>query len=272
MAGRGENGGAKKIKSVVVSVVAVVVLWQAAVSLEWAGPPFLPSPLGVLRGFFAAFSEGGLLAHSGASLLRTLALFALGCAPGIFAGLCLGFSGIGGGFFDTVAAKVARPAKFLRAHGVWIFIPVICAGFFAPVWLGADSVLNLATVVPFIIAPCFVASLWMIMRAAHSGARGISFSEFRAAPSKLRALAKMLPPGIFAGMRGVMGCCWAVVIYGEVLLDPAAGIGVMITSAGKTLNTELVFIGIIAIGVIGASIDAGMRKLEARMILRKESA
>ena len=72
-------------------------------------------------------------------------------------------------------------------------------------------------------------------------------------------------PEIFTGMRVAMGVCWGTLVAAE-LVGASSGIGFMITVAGKFLATSLVFLGIIIIGVIGFAIDAGMRKLEAKMV------
>ena len=123
------------------------------------------------------------------------------------------------------------------------------------------------------IALLFLAALWVMVLSARSGVQGIHLSKIHAAytlgASKKQVLWRVILPNalpeIFTGMRVAMGVCWGTLVAAE-LVGASSGIGFMITVAGKFLATSLVFLGIIIIGVIGFAIDAGMRKLEAKMV------
>jgi taurine transport system permease protein len=72
-------------------------------------------------------------------------------------------------------------------------------------------------------------------------------------------------PEIFTGARVAMGVCWGTVVAAE-LVAAEKGIGKMIVAAAKFQDTDIVLMGIILIGVIGFSIDVGIRQLEKFLV------
>jgi len=62
-----------------------------------------------------------------------------------------------------------------------------------------------------------------------------------------------------------MGVCWGTLVAAE-LVGADKGIGFMIIVGGKFLETGLVMVGIIIIGIIAAAVDVGMRKLELKLV------
>ena len=246
----------------IVAIVVVFGLWSLAIALKLANPIFLPSPLDVLTQFKAIATDGfrgsTLWEHLGVSLYRLLVGFILGCVIGIPMGFAMGLSKVMRGFFDPIV-------EFMRPIPPLALIPL------SIIWLGIDDESKI-----FLL---FLAALWVMVIAARSGVQGIRLSKIHAAytlgASKKQVLIKVILPNalpeIFTGMRVAMGVCWGTLVAAE-LVGADAGIGFMITVAGKYLETSLVFVGIIIIGIVGATIDVGMRKLEAKMIPWKGKA
>lgn len=246
----------------ILSIVVIFVLWSAAVALELANPIFLPSPLDVLAQFKTIATDGfrgsTLWEHLGVSLYRLLVGFILGCLIGIPMGFSMGLSKITRGTFDPIV-------EFMRPIPPLALIPL------SIIWLGIEDASKI-----FLL---FLAALWVMVIAARSGVQSIRLSKIHAAytlgASKTQVLMKVILPNalpeIFTGMRVAMGVCWGTLVAAE-LVGADAGIGFMITVAGKYLETALVFVGIIIIGIVGAIIDVGMRKLEAKMIPWKGKA
>ncbi len=246
----------------IVSIVVILAVWSAAVAAELANPIFLPSPLDVLGQFKMVATDGfrgsTLWEHLAISLYRLLTGFVLGCLVGIPMGFSMGLSKITRGYFDPIV-------EFMRPIPPLALIPL------SIIWLGIGDASKI-----FLL---FLAALWVMVLAARSGVQSIRLSKIHAAytlgASKKQVLTKVILPNalpeIFTGMRVAMGVCWGTLVAAE-LVGADAGIGFMITVAGKYLETALVFVGIIIIGIIGAIIDVGMRKLEAKMIPWKGKA
>lgn len=246
----------------ILSVVVVFALWSIAVANEWASPIFLPPPSHVWDQFYVILTEGfrgnTLWGHLGISLYRLFAGFIGGCLIGIPIGFAMGLSKTMRGIFDPIV-------EFMRPIPPLALIPL------SIIWLGIGDTAKI-----FLL---FLAALWIMVLAARAGVQGIRISKIHAAytlgASKKQVLLKVILPNalpeIFTGMRVSMGVCWGTLVAAE-LVGAEAGIGFMITVAGKFLETGLVFVGIIIIGVIGAAIDVSMRKLESFMIPWKGKA
>ena len=246
----------------ILSIAVIIALWSIATWLKWASPIFLPSPLEVLNRFWTVLVEGfrgsTLFGHLAISLYRLLLGFFLGCLVGIPIGFAMGLSKTMRGVFDPIV-------EFMRPIPPLALIPL------SIIWLGIGNVSKI-----FLL---FLAALWVMVLAARSGVQSIRLSKIHAAytlgASKKQVLLRVILPNalpeIFTGMRVAMGVCWGTLVAAE-LVGADKGIGFMITVAGKFLETGLVFVGIIVIGVIGAIIDVGMRKLESKMIPWKGKA
>ena len=138
------------------------------------------------------------------------------------------------GFFDPIV-------EFMRPIPPLALIPL------SIIWLGIGNVSKI-----FLL---FLAALWVMVLAARAGVLGIRLSKIHAAytlgASKKQVLLKVILPNalpeIFTGMRVAMGVCWGTLVAAE-LVGADAGVGFMITVAGKFLETGLVFVGIIMIG------------------------
>ncbi|MCH9758712.1 MAG: ABC transporter permease subunit [Proteobacteria bacterium] len=240
----------------IVSVLLIFSIWSLAVANEWASAIFLPPPSEVVSQFWKIATDGfrgsSLWEHLGISLYRLLVGFILGCLIGIPIGFGMALSKVVRGFFDPIV-------EFMRPIPPLALIPL------SIIWMGIGNGSKI-----FLL---FLAALWIMVLAARAGVEGIRLSKIHAAytlgASKKQVLLRVILPNalpeIFTGMRVAMGVCWGTLVAAE-LVGADAGIGFMITVAGKFLETGLVFVGIILIGIIGAAIDVSMRKAEALMI------
>lgn len=240
----------------ILAVVFVLILWSLSGIYEWTSTIFLPPPWDVWDQFIHTSTKGfrnyTLLEHIGISVFRLMMGFIAGCAIGIPIGFAMGLSRIYRGFFDPIV-------EFMRPVPPLALIPLMI------IWAGIGDLSKIILL--------FLAALWVMVLAARAGVQSIRLSKIHAAytlgASKKQVLFKVILPNalpeIFTGMRVAMGICWGTLVAAE-LVAADAGIGFIIVFAGKLLETSLVMVGIIIIGVIGAIIDVGMRKLEARMI------
>ena len=77
-------------------------------------------------------------------------------------------------------------------------------------------------------------------------------------------------PSIVAGLRISAGLGWQSLIGAELIVV-SAGIGYLMVQGQSNLNTAIVMSGMIAIGLVGAAIDIGLRFLE-RAVTRGKPA
>src|SRR5262249_52281322 len=71
-------------------------------------------------------------------------------------------------------------------------------------------------------------------------------------------------PSIIAGLRISSGLAWQSLIGAELIVG-STGLGFLIVQGESNLTTTVVIAGMCVIGVIGASLDTGLRMVEARI-------
>ncbi len=225
-------------------------------------PIWLPAPEDVWARFVEisrdGFRNSTLAEHLGYSLFRVVVGFVLGAVIGIPLGYAMGLSGWFRGWFDPIV-------EFMRPVPPLALIPLVI------IWAGIGEVGKIVLL--------FLAALWIMAIAARAGVSGVRITKVHAAyslgaskPQIMRFV--IIPnslPEIFTGARVAMGVCWGTVVAAE-LVAAEKGAGMMIMTASKFQNTDIVIMGIILIGVIGFSIDVLMRWAERVLVPWKGKA
>ncbi len=219
-------------------------------------PLYLPAPEEVWTRTLQIASEGfrnfTLLEHLGFSLFRVVVGFLLGAIVGIPLGYAMGLSNWFRGWFDPIV-------EFMRPVPPLALIPLVI------IWAGIGETGKIILL--------FLAALWIMAIAARSGVSGVKISKVHAAYSLGASKAQIMRyviipnslPEIFTGARVAMGVCWGTVVAAE-LVAAEQGAGMMIMTASKFQNTDIVIMGIILIGVIGFGIDMLMRAAEKFLV------
>jgi taurine transport system permease protein len=219
-------------------------------------PLYLPAPEAVWTRSIEVIKEGfrnfTLLEHLGYSLFRVIVGFLLGALVGIPLGYAMGLSDWFRGWFDPIV-------EFMRPVPPLALIPLVI------IWAGIGEAGKIILL--------FLAALWIMAIAARAGVSGVKISKVHAAyslgASKWQIMRHVIIPNslpeIFTGARVAMGVCWGTVVAAE-LVAAEQGAGMMIMTASKFQNTDIVIMGIILIGVIGFGIDMLMRWAERVLV------
>jgi taurine transport system permease protein len=219
-------------------------------------PLYLPAPEDVWNRSVAIVQDGfrnfTLLEHLGYSLFRVVAGFLAGALVGIPLGYAMGLSNWFRGWFDPIV-------EFMRPVPPLALIPLVI------IWAGIGEAGKIILL--------FLAALWIMAIAARAGVSGVKISKVHAAyslgASKWQIMRYVIIPNslpeIFTGARVAMGVCWGTVVAAE-LVAAEQGAGMMIMTASRFQNTDIVIMGIILIGVIGFIIDMLMRWAERWLV------
>ena len=225
-------------------------------------PIWLPPPEAVWQRFTDIAQDGfrnsTLAEHLGFSLFRVLVGFLLGALIGIPLGYAMGLSDWFRGWFDPIV-------EFMRPVPPLALIPLVI------IWAGIGEVGKIVLL--------FLAALWIMAIAARSGVSGVRIAKVHAAyslgASRWQIMRHVIVPNslpeIFTGARVAMGVCWGTVVAAE-LVAADKGAGMMIMTASKFQNTDVVIMGIILIGGIGFGIDLLMRWAERVLVPWKGKA
>jgi NitT/TauT family transport system permease protein len=208
-------------------------------------PFFLPSPGTVAKALYNMFAHEGFAHDVWASTRRIGIGFLISSAIGIPLGIAIGSFRFVQAFFEPIIAAVRyMPASaFIPLLIIWFGIyekekiAVIFIGVFFPLTLLiADVSANIPKELVN-IAYTLGASRWDVF---------------------WRVLLPASWPGVVDNMRIGIGWAWTYLIVAE-LVAASNGIGHVILSASRFLQTDKIIAGIITIGILGLLTDALFR-------------
>src|SRR5215472_5437878 len=236
----------------VLSLVAGIGLWWAAVATGFANPVLMPPPDAVLRAIVEMIVEGTLPVHIGVSLARALGGFLLAAVIGVPIGILLGRSARAFAVIDPWI-ELARP------------VPPIAVLPLVVLWFGIGETSKLVVV--------FYGALFPILVNTIHGVRSVDNGLVRAA----RALGAterqifglvVLPaavPSVVTGLRLGAGMAIFVLVAAE-LLGSTTGLGWLIMDAREHFFTDRIMVGIVALGIVGYLLNRSLLWLEHRLV------
>ena len=222
------------------TIVAVVVAWEALVRLRGIAPIYLPAPSSVFVYLSRMIADGSMPYHLGITLLRIFVGFALAAVCGIVLGVLMGMS-------RTVA----------RVADVWIAalypLPKISLIPLLIIWVGTGEAYK--------IVISAVSAFFPIVISTYSGIRQTDRGLIKAAKDlganarqiQLKVVIPGAIPSIFAGLHLGMGIAIILVVAAEMIGGSSqGGMGWLLISSGQVMETEKVFASLIVLAVVGA--------------------
>jgi len=236
----------------VLALMLLLAAWQALYLVPWLHPAVIPSPYTILIAFENGLVTGEIIGHSLASLGRILLGF---CAAAVL-GVGLGLSLARFGFLRPLAEPLIELLKPIPPIA-WIPIAILLFGLgdlpsYFIVFIGAFFPIYLNTSFGALQLPTRYINL----------ARTLELSEYTYFKD---VLFKFALPYIFTGFRIGIGMAWMSVIAAE-LIGAQSGLGYYIQMNRLMLNTDRVIAGMMAIGVLGFLLTAGIRRIEAHCV------
>lgn len=234
---------------------AAIITWWLWTQLEDTPSPLLVSPERVLTTAWELLASGQLWRMLAASLTRNLAGFTIGTLAGLVLGYLLSQSRL----FERL---VGPSFNTFKQVSLFAWIPLIS------VWFGLGDIakvvfLSLAALVPVAVHTC---------------------DGLRAVPQRLLEVARvygytrrqtlwevMLPaalPTIFTGLYLALIYSWLATLGAEYLLVSGEGIGNTLIEGSEHFRMDLVLVGMVVIGLVGASLNLVTQHLERRLLQR----
>lgn len=231
----------------VVSLGSLFALWALLTDVLGVVPPqLLPSPLAVVERFAALlvdpFAGSTLLGHTLSSLER----WGLGLLFAVVLGVPFG---VLLAWIPPLRAALSPAFELLRFIPPFAWVPI------AVLWMGASTesqafVVFVAAFPPIVInAQLGVASVDPVLVNA---TRTLGSGPLR---TLTRVILPVSAPAIFTGVRIAVSNGWMALVGAELIVGKA-GLGFLIAQGQFNGSVSTIFVGIIAIGLIGALIDA----------------
>ncbi|MEV4351313.1 ABC transporter permease [Actinoplanes sp. NPDC049596] len=254
------GGRRRRIALRVLALLVLYGLWELAARTT-RNPTFIPSPGAVWHQLIVTSSvHDGVRGYSGHLLVEHLAVslrrILIGSAIGVAGGLVLGL------LMGTVSwlRIVTEPVvTFVRA------LPPLAYFSLFIIWFGIDEtpklwLLSIAALPPVAVATAAAvqgAPTGLVEAARALGAGRWQMTRDVTMPHAL--------PEIFTGVRLAVGVAYSSVVAAETI-NGVPGIGGMVRDAQRYSQTDVVVLGLFAIGLSGLLIDALLRTAENRLI------
>ena len=224
-----------------------VGIWSL-LSYSGSVEPFsLPSPSTVAESLYRMFVEQDFLSDVWASTYRIVLGFLAAAALAVPLGIAIGSFRAAQAFFEPVIAAV----RYMPASA---FIPLLI------IWFGIGNTEKIAVI---FIGTFFPLAL-MIADVSANVPKELLNISYTLGASRLQVFRRVLLPacwpGVVDNLRIGIGWAWTYLIVAE-LVAASTGIGHVILTASRFLETERIIGGILTIGALGLVTDAFFRWL-----------
>jgi len=231
----------KSIGQFSVSISGVVLVWWLFANSGVVSQDLFPTPLQVYQAAIELHADGVLLKDLRVSLGRAATGFCIGASLGVFVGLLTARVRI-------VAVALEPFLNLLRP------IPAIALVPIAIVWFGIGEGSKY-----FVISYTVFLAVWLN---THAGASEVAGTYLRAArslgASRLREFFEVIIPAsaphIVVGLRLGAALAFLSLIAAE-LSGASSGIGFRLQDARQFIRTDRMFVGLIELGILGATLD-----------------
>lgn len=221
--------------------VLFLLIWWAGSHLGLWNPFLLPGPQAVARAAIRLVASGELLRHLLASTGRIIFGFSFSCLLAFPLGVLLGL--------NPVLGRVLYPTlEFVRHVPPLALLPLLI------LWFGIGEGSKMVVILLATFFPVFMNTLDGVRRCdprlieVGMSLRLSPFAIFR------RVILPWAIPSVMTGLRLGLGYSWRALIGAE-LIAAASGLGYLIHDAEALSRSDVIVVGILALGLLGGLSD-----------------
>ena len=217
-----------------ISPIALIALWQVLLMLGIGDRRFIPAPSDIAQRFVKLLASGELAWHVGVTLYRVSLGYVIGAVPAVAIGLLMAMFKPVRIFFDPLIAALF-PIPKIALVAIAVFFPV-CVN----TYVGAANIEKIY----WDVAKNYGASqMVMFTRVVFFGAL----------------------PMIFAGLRIALAVSFIVLVASEFVATKS-GIGYLIWNSWELLQVDIMFVGIVTIGILGLISSVVFQEIERKAV------
>jgi len=240
----------------IIPILSFFAIWEIIARSGLVHPLLLSPPTAVFSTILRLLASGELLIHIRASLGRALIGFAIGSAIAIP-------HGIGIAWFKRVEEVSSPLIDLFRPVPIAALIPVFM------LWLGIGD----ASKIALIAYGCYFPTVLNTM----AGVKNVDANLIKVAKlfgaNRLQILKKVVLPAAFpyilTGLRYSLSLSLILLVISE-MIAARVGLGYLILDAEYTFKTEIMFAGIVTIGLIGFLLNEMAMVIENRLTKWKQ--
>ena len=236
----------------VILPILVCVFWVIGSDNSWFNQSIIPTPDKMWLQLTKMLSDGSLWEHIAVSFQRVVIGYLVGAVFGVFLGILIGL-------YTRLNQLCILLIGILRPIPPIACIPL----FILAMGIGESSKIALIFIGAF--WPCLLNTI----RGIHEANPKLIELAGVLGKNKIVVLKDIiLPsavPSIFTGLRLGISTAWSCVVAAEMIASNV-GVGYLIMYAREMSKPAMLFIGIIAIGIVGLLIDLIMQFLQKKVI------
>ncbi|WP_010632140.1 ABC transporter permease [Sporolactobacillus vineae] len=225
----------------IVTFVLILLIWDLVCRLSLIQSIFLPSPEFVFTTFIQLISTGSYWNDIGISIYRVFMGFLLAAVIGVPLGILAGT-------FKLSDSIIIPLSEFIRYMPAPAFIPLVM------VWAGIGETAKILII--------FIGSFFQLVIMVADDTRAVNkdliYAAYTLGAKRWNTLIKVIVPALmprlFITLRLIMGWAWTYLVVAE-LVAADSGLGYSIMKAQRFMNTNIIFVGILVIGLLGLIID-----------------
>ena len=236
--------------------IVLLAVWFITTNTGLISSQLVPSPQEVVIAFINIVKHGynaiPFWKHLGISFYRLLVAVFFALITAIPLGLL-------SGYFSKFRAVIDSLVNFYRP------LPPLAYYMLLILWLGIDEGSKITLLFLASFAPIYIACASAVGRVDETF---ILSAQSMGASNSQVFFSIVLPaamPDIFVGVRTAVGVAYTTLVSAE-MVAATSGVGWMVIDASRYLKSDVMFVGIIVMGITGVLIDVVLRKLETKVV------
>lgn len=238
------------------TIIIILVIWFVTTKLGLADQKLVPSPQSVLDALVDIMENGyknyTLLQHLGASMNRLVSAFFSAIIIAIPLGLASGYSSKLRAIFEPII-EFYRPLPPLAYYTLLVL------------WMGIENNSKIALLFLACFAPIYVSCVSAVIKIKEDYIN----SAYTVGANKMQIFIHVIFPAclpdIFTGLRTALGVAYTTLVSAE-MVAANSGIGWMVLDASRYLRSDIIFLGIIIMGITGVLLDKIIQFVENKIV------
>lgn len=238
------------------TAVSILLLWLIVSEFGLIDQNLVPTPQAVFAAFIEIMENGyknfTLLEHLGESMKRLVIAFVLSCVTAVPLGIASGYNSRIRAIFEPII-EFYRPLPPLAYYTLLVL------------WMGIENESKISLLYLACFAPAYISCVSAVIKIREDYIN----SAFTVGASRFQVIVHVIFPAclpdIFTGLRTSLGVAYTTLVSAE-MVAANSGIGWMVLDASRYLRSDIIFLGIIVMGITGILLDRGIQRIERRVV------
>lgn len=238
------------------TLASILFLWFIVSELGLIDQNLVPTPRAVFAAFVEIMENGyknfTLVEHLGESMKRLVIAFFLSCVTAVPLGIASGYNSKIRAVFEPVI-EFYRPLPPLAYYTLLVL------------WMGIENDSKISLLYLACFAPAYIACLSAVVKIKEDYIN----SALTVGASKTQIITHVIFPAclpdIFTGLRTSLGVAYTTLVSAE-MVAANSGIGWMVLDASRYLRSDIIFLGIIIMGITGFFLDKAIQLAEHKIV------